>query len=338
MNTFGKHFRITSFGESHGPAMGVVVDGCPSNVPFSIQLLKNFLERRRPGKFSWTSRRQEADEPQILSGVFQDKTLGTPIAVAVMNQGQRSEDYKNMPQRLGHADDLWKEKFGHSDPRGGGRASGRETVSRVMGGAFARMFLNQICPELKILAYTQQVGSFELQTENVSWDLLWKNPERLAQFPCFVPDKELSTKIEDLLLAAQKDGQSYGGRAGLKIKGVPQGLGQPVFCKLKSELSGALMGLGAVCGVFIGSDVDSMAKGGQSFHTHKKYYGGLRGGLSTGDTIEIQVYFKPVSTVGSSAQKGRHDPCVIPRALVVLESMVYLVLADHVLARRLDQA
>lgn len=333
MNTFGRHFRITSFGESHGPAMGVVIDGCPAGVPFSISLLKEHLDRRRPGKFPWQTSRIETDEPKVLSGVFEEKTLGTPIAVIVENKNQRSRDYtaiKNNP-RVGHADDLWKDKFKHYDYRGGGRASGRETVSRVMGGAVACMFLREIYKNFQILAYSTQIGPYSLA--ECDEDTLWLNPGKIEEFSAYFPHKD-SEKVKQMLIQAKKEGQSYGGKAVIKIKGAPKGLGQPVFHKLKSDFAGALMGIGSVHAVSIGSGEKDSA--GQEFHKKSSVYGGIRGGLSTGELIELQVSFKPPASLGAVAKEGRHDPCVIPRALPVLEAMVYSVMADHALAKRLD--
>jgi len=335
MNTFGRYFRITGFGESHGPAMGVVIDGCPSEVPFSMDLLKEYLDRRRPGKFPWQTSRVEPDAPKVLSGVFEEKTLGTPIAIILENQNQKSQDYtviKNNP-RVGHADDLWKDKFKHYDYRGGGRASGRETVSRVMGGAVACMFLKEIYKEFQILSYSTQIGSYRLKDYDES--KLWSAPGEIEKFVAYFPNKEISEKIKGMLIQAKKEGQSYGGKAVIKVKGLPKGLGQPVFHKLKSDFAGALMGVGSVSCVSIGSD-EILYSTGQEFHKESSVYGGIRGGLSTGETIELQVSFKPPSSLGVIAQKGRHDPCVIPRAIPVLEAMVYLVIADHTLARRLD--
>ncbi len=334
MNTFGRYFRITSFGESHGPAMGVVIDGCPAGVSFSIPLLKEHLDRRRPGKFPWQTSRAEQDEPKVLSGVFKEKTLGTPIAIIVENKNQRSQDYNLIKKnpRVGHADDLWKDKFQHYDHRGGGRASGRETVSRVMGGAIAYMFLKEIYKNFQVLSYSTQIGPYQLQKE-YNEDELWSNPKKIEEFPAYFPHKD-SEKIKEMLVQAKTEGQSYGGKAVIKIKGVPKGLGQPVFHKLKANFTSALMGIGTVCSISIGSEKGHQT--GQEFHKESSVYGGIRGGISTGEIIELQVSFKPPSSLGAVAKEGRHDPCVIPRAIPVLESMVYLVIADHALAKRLD--
>lgn len=333
VNTLGRYFRITSFGESHGPAMGVVIDGCPSGVLFSTKILKEHLDRRRPGKFPWQTSRIEPDTPKVLSGVFEEKTLGTPLTIITENKNQNSQDYhqiKNNP-RAGHADDLWKDKFKHYDYRGGGRASGRETISRVMGGAVAYMFLKEIYKNFQVLSYAVEIGPYHLKNCNES--ALWRSPQKIENYPAYFPHKD-SEQIKEMLIQAKKEGQSYGGKAVIKIKGIPKGLGQPVFRKLKSDLASALMGIGSVYSVSIGSENKSST--GREFHKKSSAYGGLRGGLSTGGLIELQVSFKPPSSLGAVAKKGRHDPCVIPRAIPVLEAMVYLVIADHALAKRLD--
>ena len=335
MNTFGQYFRITSFGESHGVAMGVVVDGCPSNIPFSMGILQEHLDRRRPGRFPWQTSRKESDIPRVLSGVFENKTFGTPIAMIVENQDQKSRDYEWIKKnpRKGHADDLWKEKFLHLDHRGGGRASGRETVSRVMAGAVAYMFIQQLYPDLKVLSYTTQIGAFELKNKEVNTEKL--THKYLESFAAFFPHKEKSEEIKDMLLQAQKEGQSYGGRALVQIQGLPRGLGQPVFKKLKSDWAQAVMSIGTVYKVSLGEASESLS--GQEFHQDSSNYSGIRGGVSTGENVTLNVSFKPPSSLGKVSQGGRHDPCVIPRALSVLEAMIYLVLADQILAQRLNQ-
>lgn len=325
MNIFGRHFRVISFGESHGPACGTIIDGCPAGVLFSMSALQYQLNRRKPGRFDWQTSRKEPDCPLILSGIFENKTLGTPIAVIVMNQDAKPKDYEKIEQRQGHADDLWKEKFKHYDPRGGGRASGRETLSRVIGGAIAQMFLKQINKNFQILSYSTQIGPYQLEVDE---------SQKLEEYASCFPQK--SDKIKQLLISAKKEGQSYGGKAKIKIKKIPKGLGQPVFNKLKSDLAGALVGIGAVFGISIGCSLQNFETEGKNFHQNPKNYGGIRGGISTGENIELELYFKPPSSLGEIAKKGRHDPCIIPRALPVLEAMVHLVIADHVLAKRLD--
>ena len=314
-NCFGCIFKLTSFGESHGCAMGVVIEGCPAGLDFDKELLNRWLKRRRPGVSSMVSGRLEEDRPEILSGVFEKKTLGTPIAVIVRNQQAQSQDYqeiKNHP-RIGHADDVWQDKFGHRDHRGGGRASGRETLSRVIGGAFAQMLVNQLSPLTKVDGFVRQVGEIVLEEGDTQ-------------------------KLESFLLQAKKKGESYGGLAEISINAPPRGLGQPVFHKLKSDLAGALMSVGATCGFEVGEGFAASQSKGTSFHNRKDspVYGGLRGGMSTGEKISLRVAFKPTSSIGDLAKKGRHDPCIVLRALPVLEAMVYVVLADHLLWSRLD--
>ena len=208
MNTFGTYFRMTSFGESHGVAMGVVVDGCPSGIPFSSDLLTESLNRRKPGRFPWQSSRTEPDKPHLLSGVFDNKTLGTPIAIMVYNQDAKPEDYQAIKKkpRVGHADDVWKQKFQHVDHRGGGRASGRETVSRVMGGAIARMFLNHACPSFQILSYTTQVGHYVLEPSDFSLEKLWSHSKQIESYPCYFPHSAKAEQVKQLLISAKEQG------------------------------------------------------------------------------------------------------------------------------------
>lgn len=334
MNTFGRHFRVTTFGESHGKAYGVVVDGCPSLVSFSEDVIQDFLNRRRPGQFAWQSSRKEKDSFEVLSGVYNGKTLGTPIAVLVGNQDARPQDYEQVKQnpRAGHADDLWKEKYGHYDHRGGGRASGRETLCRVIGGAIASMFLKSTLKNLEVLAFATQIGDIQIPNEQIDINSL----KGQSCEDTFFPNADLREKVKELLISAKKQGESYGGVVRVRIDGVPKGLGQPVFYKLKSDLTSALMSIGAIYAIEVGFEND-VSLPGSLFHQEQSHYGGIRGGLSTGEPIDLKVMFKPTSSIGSVAQQGRHDPCIIPRAIPVIESMIYLVLADHLLAQRLDR-
>lgn len=314
-NTFGNRLHMTTFGESHGPAMGVVIDGLPAGIPFDEELLERELERRRPGKSAIVTSRNEADEPEILSGIYEGKTLGTPICVVIKNKDQKSEDYKDIAQapRAGHADDVWKSKFLISDPRGGGRSSGRETVSRVIAGSFAQMMNRQLYPQMKIESKIVRVGELMIYT-----------------------DEDIK-KMNDMLLDAKLNGNSYGGEALLTIKNPPANLGQPVFHKLKSDLAAAFMSVGAVCAVKLG-EADTF-QSGIEFHSlkTKNQYGGIRGGISTGDDIHFIIEFKPTSSILDVAKKGRHDPCIIPRAVPVVENMAHFVLADHILWQRSDR-
>ncbi|MES3036398.1 MAG: chorismate synthase [Bdellovibrionota bacterium] len=334
-NSFGKRFRITTFGESHGPALGVVVEGCPSGLELDLKLLQRNLDRRRPNQSAITTSRNETDAYEILSGVYEGKTLGTPLTLIVRNNDQKSQDYNDIKAapRAGHSDDVWKEKFGHTDHRGGGRSSGRETVTRVLAGSIAQMLCHKLAPELEVLAFSYQIASHtlsEAELKSVSFDKIESSSTR---FP-----GAASSAIEDLLKKSKAEGESHGGIIRTVIKGVPAGIGQPVFHKLKSDLTAALMSIGATTGVALGNGVEQIELPGTQFHRNSQdVYGGVRGGISTGEQMQIDTYFKPTSSILDVAKKGRHDPCILPRAVPVVESMVYLVLADHMLWARTDK-
>jgi chorismate synthase len=311
-NSFGQRFVITTFGESHGVALGVIIDGCPAGIQWDDKIIQENLRRRRPGTSAAVSGRQEADQYEILSGVFEGKTIGTPIAIIVRNQDAKSADYnaiKNSP-RAGHADDVWKNKFGISDHRGGGRSSGRETVSRVMAGSVAQMLCQAWAPKLSVSAKVIQVG-----------------------------DQPYSEKTNEMLKLAQASGESFGGIIEIQIQNSPTNLGQPVFHKLKSDLSAAFMSIGAVTAVELGAGTESTTQKGTEFHqsAESKNYGGIRGGISTGETIYFKVHVKPTSSILDVAKKGRHDPFIGIRAVPVIESMAFLVLADHLLWTKTDR-
>lgn len=337
-NSFGQRFVVTSFGESHGAALGVVIDGVPAGVAWDETILSRELQRRRPGQSAVVSGRAEGDQPEVLSGVFEGKTLGTPIAMIVRNADARSEDYKSIAQnpRTGHADDVWKLKFGHSDPRGGGRSSGRETVSRVMAGAVARMVLAQ--SPIRFMGFASSIGPFDLSSDDYS--RITPAVENPADaFVARFPSATRTALVEKLLLDAKAEGRSYGGVAELWIDGLPQGLGQPVFHKLKSDLAMAMMSIGATAGVEFGSGFSSAKAEGSAFHSQAENsaYGGIRGGISTGERLIMRVAFKPTASVLDVAKKGRHDPCIVPRAIPVMEAMAAIVIADHVLLSKTDR-
>lgn len=317
-NTFGVHFKVHSFGESHGAALGAIVDGCPAGVRFDHELLQRELDRRKPGTSSSVSARAEADQCEILSGVFEGKTLGTPIAMMVRNLDARSQDYEKIAKqpRAGHADDVWKEKFGHSDPRGGGRSSGRETIARVMGGAVARMVMRELAPEMAVESFAREIGPYKLTKAD-----------------------QKKEEVASALVKLREQGNSWGGIAEIHVNGVPKGLGQPVFRKLKSDLTAALMSVGAVSAVEFGDGLHSPSRDGISMHKNsgEEVYGGVRGGISTGEPIVLRAHVKPTSSILDVAKQGRHDPCVLIRALPVLESMAALVVVDHLLWQRLDK-
>ena len=338
-NSFGKRLILTTFGESHGPALGAVIDGVPAGIPWRQDLLLTELERRKPGSSAVVSARKEEDRPEVLSGVYEKLTLGTPIAILVRNHDQRSEDYKEIAKapRPGHADDVWRTKFGHTDPRGGGRSSGRETVARVMGGAVARMILKELVPSVEILGFARAIGSFELTGQELA-DLPAKS-NAVDSFTARFPSRARHAEVEEFLRAAKSEGRSYGGVAELRIEGVPAGLGQPVFHKLKADLAAAMMSVGATANVEIGAGSEALGAEGSRFHRDgdQTRYGGIRGGIATGEPIHLRVGFKPTSSVLDIAKQGRHDPCIVPRAIPVLEAMAALVIADHVLWARADR-
>ena len=337
-NQFGSRFVVTSFGESHGVALGVVIDGCPAGVTFSQALLEKEMIRRRPGHHGSNqvvSGRNEADMPEVLSGIFDGKTLGTPIAMIVRNQDARSQDYaiiQNAP-RGGHADDMWKNKFGHSDHRGGGRSSGRETVARVMAGSVARMMMAEVSAPTKVIGYASQIGPFQLTQEERAQVADKDIDSFQARFP-----SARQNEVAELLKTAQENGESHGGIAEILIQNPPAYLGQPVFHKLKSDLAQAFLSVGAANGFELGLGFESASVKGTNFHqSSQDVYGGIRGGISTGESILLRVSFKPTSSILDVAKKGRHDPCIVTRAIPVLESMTWLVLADHYLWAKTDR-
>ena len=343
-NTFGQLFRFTTFGESHGTAMGVVVDGCPAGVALTIENIQKELDRRRPGQMDsvakevLVSARNEADTVEFLSGVYENKTLGTPIACVVQNKNQRSQDYEEIKKapRAGHADDVWQTKFGHADTRGGGRASGRETLSRVIAGAIAKQFLLQEYPELKVMGYVKSIGEMELnEQETAQLRTEWlENKKTADDFAVRFPTKRFP--IADVLLAAKQNGESYGGVVELWIEGVPASLGEPIFYKLKNVLASAMMSIGATCGFEFGDGFAMSRQKGTSVHASNRTspYGGIRGGISTGEPIVFRTAFKPTSSILDVAKRGRHDPCIVPRAVPVVEAMTWAVLADMILLKR----
>lgn len=343
-NSFGKLFSWTTFGESHGSAMGVVVEGCPAGVPFSQSAIQKALARRRPGQRDkatgkiLVSERQEQDVVQILSGVFEEKTLGTPIACLVQNEDQRSQDYTQIKNqaRIGHADDTWKNKFGHTDHRGGGRSSARETLTRVIAGSIAQQFLVTQYKSLKVNAFVKSIGSFSLSAADLaSVDKSVQSghfdcDQFAARFPQSV------VKIDEILDEAKARGESYGGVVEVWVDGAPAGLGEPVFDKLKSRLALAMMSIGATSGFEIGDGFSlATAKGTEVHKSHdSQVYGGIRGGISTGERMIFRIAFKPTSSILDTAKQGRHDPCIVPRAVPVVEAMTWTVLADFELLRR----
>ncbi|MDD4976668.1 MAG: chorismate synthase [Bacteriovorax sp.] len=320
-NSFGKMFSLTSFGESHGPAMGVVLDGVPSGLKFSIDDLQACLDRRAPGKIAGTTGRIEKDEAEILSGIFEGQTLGTPIAVIVRNTNQKSSDYDKLKNdhRPGHADRTVEMKYGIRDHRGGGRASGRETVSRVIAGYFAGL----IIPTIKVKAFVSCLGPFKFESMPNNLDISFA--------PYSFPDTSKNDEIQKYLEDLQKNGESVGGRVRIIVDHCSIGLGEPAFDKLKADFAKALLSIGAVVSFSYGLGEEMAAMSGSEVSRNLSAFGGMEGGISNGERMLMTITFKPTSTVGDTARAGRHDPCIIPRAIPVVEAMVKVVLADHYL-------
>jgi chorismate synthase len=337
-NSFGRLFRITTWGESHGPALGVVVDGCPPGIPLAAADIQQDLERRRPGK-QLTSPRREPDQVEILSGVFNGVTTGTPISLIIFNRDVRSRDYDALSglYRPGHADRTYEQKYGIRDWRGGGRSSGRETVGRVAAAAVARTYLRQ--QRITVLAYTLAVGGVHCQ----SFDA-----EEIGRNPLFCPDAQAAASMQERLEAVRRDGDSVGGIVEIRARGCPAGLGEPVFDKLDARLAGALMSIGAVKGVEIGAGFAAAAMLGSAHNDPitpdgyaSNHAGGMLGGISTGMDIVLRVAVKPIPSIEKIQQtvtragvpatieiKGRHDVSAIPRIVPVCEAMTLLALAD----------
>ncbi|MEE2743099.1 MAG: chorismate synthase [Bdellovibrionota bacterium] len=327
-NHFGKMFSIVTFGESHGEAIGVVLDGVPPGLEISMENLQKDLDRRAPGKIPGTTSRKEPDKAEILSGVFEGKTLGTPVAVIVRNQNQRSKDYDKLKNsyRPGHADETTQIKFGIRDHRGGGRSSGRETLSRVVAGYFAGLMI----PEVKIRAFISKIGPFQLKDpfpENL--------PKDLGDYS--YPELEKASEIKQFLLGLKKEGESVGGKISITVDNCPAGLGEPAFDKLKADFAKAFLSVGAVTSFSFGLGEKMAELPGSVVSRDSSHFGGIEGGISNGERITMQVTFKPTSTIGEKAKEGRHDPCILPRAVPVIEAMTKVVLADHFLRQRAYQ-
>ena len=318
-NTFGKLLSITSFGESHGQAMGVIIDGVPSNLEFSLTELQADLDRRAPGKAKGTTERIEPDQAKILSGIYEGKTLGSPIMVMVENKNQRSQDYEKIKTELrpGHADQTTIDKFGIRDHRGGGRSSGRETLARVVGGYFAKL----VIPKVEVTAFASRMGELEFKEGGSI-----KSPYYLPG----IGDNEIAEYLTQL----KKEGDSCGGVVQVIINNCPKGLGEPCFDKLKADLGKAILSIGACVGFTYGEGEKLALMRGKLATANRSNFGGIEGGISNGDAIKLTVFVKPTSTVGEKAREGRHDPCIIPRMIPVIESMVYLTLADHYLRQK----
>lgn len=314
-------FSLTSFGESHGEALGVVLDGVPPGLNVNLHDLQSELARRAPGQSAFTTARKEADTAEILSGVFEGKTLGTPIAVIVRNSDQRSADYDKLKteHRPGHADRTTEIKYGIRDHRGGGRSSGRETLARVIAGYFAGLTL----PSMKAFAWSDSIGSFRNGAV--------KSTERTV---LGFTNQVISKEVETFLLNCKSQGESAGGVVGLKVSGVPAGLGEPAFDKLKADLAKAMLSLPGCLGIEIGSGFSATEIPGSELSQNPNHFGGMEGGITNGSDITLRVAFKAPSTLGEKAKAGRHDPCLLPRVLPVVEAMAKIVIADHFLRQK----
>ena len=345
-NTFGKLFSVTGFGESHGPAIGCIVDGCPPGLDITEQDLQCDLDRRKPGKTRHTTQRREADEVQIVSGVFEGKTTGTPIGLIIHNTDQRSKDYSEIMDRFrpGHADYTYQQKYGIRDYRGGGRSSARETAMRVAAGAIAKKYL-KLQLGIEIHGFMAQLGP--IKYEQFDWAAIEQNP-------FFFPDASKVSELEDYMDALRKEGNSIGARINVVAMGVPPGLGEPIFDRLDADIAHAMMSINAVKGVEIGAGFACIEQKGtehrdeispQGFHSN--YAGGVLGGISSGQEIVVSMALKPTSSLrlegqsinlqGESEQvatQGRHDPCVGIRATPIAEAMLAIVLMDHYLRHR----
>jgi chorismate synthase len=352
-NTFGHMFRVTTWGESHGPAIGCTVDGCPPGVPLSEADIQPWLDARKPGQNKFTTQRQEADLVRILSGVFQGRTTGTPIQLMIDNTDQRSKDYSAIADsfRPGHADITYHQKYGLRDPRGGGRSSARETASRVAAGGVARAALAVLVPGLKIRGYMVQMGVHAIDPARFDAD-------QIDQNPFWVPDAKAAADWAVYLDDLRRDGNSVGAVIEVVASGVPPGLGAPIYGKLDADLAAAMMSINAVKGVEIGEgmaaaaltgiqNADEMRMGSDGVAFQSNHAGGILGGISTGQPVVCRFSVKPTSSIltprqtvtaaGAEADivtKGRHDPCVGIRAVPVGEAMMACVLLDHLLRDR----
>ena len=353
-NTFGKFFRFTTWGESHGPAIGCVVDGCPPNIPISEREIQVDMNRRRPGQSKFTTQRKESDKVNILSGIFEGKTTGTPISMIIYNEDKRSRDYESIKNKFrpGHADFTYFKKYGIRDYRGGGRQSARETAARVAAGSIARSVLKNIFgKKLSVVGAVTQLGILGCNTSN------W-NDKEIRKNPFFCPDKKSVKLWENYLTDVRKSGSSCGAIIELRAKGVPVGLGAPIYSKLDADIASALMSINAVKGVNIGEGMNAASLTGEEnsdeirgmsgkikFETNKA--GGILGGISSGQDIIASFAVKPTSSILNSRKtidkkgkntkisvKGRHDPCVGIRAVPIGEAMLSCVILDHYLMNK----
>lgn len=356
-NSYGSIFKITTFGESHGKGIGVTIDGCPAGIEIDEAFIQAELTRRKPGQSKIVTQRKEADEMQILSGVFEGKSTGTPIMIVIFNQDQRSKDYSHISEKFrpSHADYTYQEKYGVRDYRGGGRSSARETAARVAAGAVAKLALRQL--GIECMSYVSQTGSLKLEKNYTELDLT-----KIDSNDVRCPDAEMADKMYELIDETRKKQDTIGGVVTGVITGVPVGLGEPVFDKLHAELGKAMLSINAVKGFEYGSGFDGVAMYGSEHNdefykdengnikTKSNHSGGVQGGISNGQDIYFNVAFKPVATImkdqdsidtsGNAVTvsgKGRHDPCVVPRAVPIVDAMSAIVILDFFLRNKCKQ-
>ena len=353
MNSFGHLFRVTTWGESHGPALGATVDGCPPGVPIDETMIQHWLDKRKPGQNKFTTQRREADEVKILSGTFKGVTTGTPVQLMIENTDQRSKDYGDIKDKFrpGHADITYFQKYGIRDYRGGGRSSARETAARVAAGGLAREAIKMLAPQVQIKGYMTRMGAHEIDRARFDW-------EQIDQNPFWTPDGEAAATWADYLDGLRKSGSSVGAVIEVVARGVPAGLGAPVYGKLDTDLAAAMMSINAVKGVEIGEgmsaamltgelNADEITMGENGPEYSSNHAGGILGGISTGQDIVVRFAVKPTSSILTTRRtitksgeeteiitKGRHDPCVGIRAVPVGEAMMACVLLDHMLLHR----
>jgi chorismate synthase len=352
-NTFGHIFTLTTFGESHGEAIGGVIDGCPAGLAIDMGFVQNELDRRKPGQSKIVTQRKEGDKVQFLSGIFEGKTTGTPIGFAIFNENQKSQDYDHIKDKFrpSHADYTYEEKYGHRDYRGGGRSSARETASRVVAGAVAKLMLKHSGIDIK--AYVSQVGDISVNKSYSELDLN-ATENNIVRCPDVEVAEQMIAKIEEI----RKAGDTIGGIVSAVITGTPVGLGEPAFDKLHADLGKAMLSINAVKGFEYGSGFEGTKMKGSEHNdafysdpdrirTQTNHSGGIQGGISNGEDIYFNVAFKPVATImqpqesvdksGNTTEvtgRGRHDPCVLPRAVPIVEAMAALVIADHLLLNK----
>ncbi len=356
-NTFGKAFKITTFGESHGVGLGVIIDGCPAGLPIDEAFIQEELARRRPGQSKIVTQRKEPDQAEILSGIFERKATGTPIGMVIRNKDQKSKDYSHIADKFrpSHADFTYHEKYGLRDYRGGGRSSARETAARVAAGAIAKLYLKS--QGIAIHGYVSQVGQIKVKQTYDQLDL-----SLVEATPVRCPNLEVAEEMIQLIQQVRKAGDTIGGVVSAVVTGCPPGLGEPAFEKLHAELGKAMLSINACKGFEYGSGFEGVSMRGSQHNdpfykngegkvlTSSNHSGGIQGGISNGMDIYFRVAFKPVATIVSSQDsineagekvevvgKGRHDPCVLPRAVPIVEAMAALVVADHLLRQKTTQ-